>query len=203
MAEWNIQSRATLCAQCGAAFTPGASGHSLLMPTAEGTLSRKDVCGDCFRNLPAGTEAQAAAVWAFRVPSAAPGKPKEAPIQRETAEHLLRRLMAFPTPELRGAMYVLAILMERNRQFVERSLSVNAEGERVRLYEQRQTGDLFPIVDPGLSAEDLPKVQQQVLELLEHPERLPTETGICHAKPRRTAWHARRVQYRVLRKVFR
>lgn len=200
MAEWNIQSRATACAQCGAAFTPEGAGHSLLLASEAGGLMRRDLCEACFKALPAEAETQAEAVWAFRVPPEAPTKSKEAPIQKETAESLLRKLLAAPEGSYRDVAYVLAILMERSKQFVERSLSLDGQGRKVRLYEQRRTGDLFPIVDPGLSPEDLPQVQQRVLELLEHPELLTPRVA---AKPRRIFRHRTLPQRLVLRKVFR
>ncbi len=168
MADWNIHPRAALCTSCQTPFVPGMPGHSLLEPTAEG-YRRLDLCEACFAQLPKDSARFASGAWTFVVPKAVRPKQKEEPVQRETAEHLLRVLTERGHPADRGVIYVLAILLERNKQFVERQVTTNAEGLPVRLYEQRGSGDLFPIVDPQLTAEDLPAVQQRVLELLEGP----------------------------------
>lgn len=166
MADWDIKPRAPLCASCGAPFAPGDSGHSLLLREGEAWL-RRDLCPACYAALPKGAAQAAVSAWAFAVPKAGKPQTREEPLRRETAEALLRTLVARGDPRDRGAIYVLAILMERGKRFVERSVTADAEGRRVRLYEQRGTGDLFPIVDPGLRPEDVAAVQQRVLELLE------------------------------------
>lgn len=168
MADWEIKPRAAACAACGAPFVPGGAGHSLLLREGEAWL-RRDLCPACFVALPKGAAHAAVSAWAFSVPKAEKPRTREEPLRRETAEALLRTLVARGDPRDRGAIYVLAILMERGKRFVERSVTMDAEGRRVRLYEQRGTGDLFPVIDPGLRPEDVATVQQRVLELLEGP----------------------------------
>lgn len=166
MADWDIKPRAAACAACGAPFAPGSAGHSLLLREGEAWL-RRDLCPECFAALPKGAAHAAVSAWAFAVPKAEKPPAREEPLRRETAEALLRTLVARGDPRDRGAIYVLAILMERGKRFVERSVTTDAEGRRVRLYEQRGTGDLFPVIDPGLRPEDVAAVQRRVLELLE------------------------------------
>ena len=55
MAEWRLRPRAARCAACGAPFAPGASGHSLLLPTGAGELERRDLCPACLAALPPAT----------------------------------------------------------------------------------------------------------------------------------------------------
>ncbi len=188
MADWNLQPRAAACVACGAAFSPGDSGHSLLLREDEAWL-RRDLCPACFAALPKGAVQSAVSAWAFAVPKAAKGKVREEPLRRESAERLLRTLMARGDPRDLGAAYVLAILLERGKRFVERSVTTDAAGRRVRLYEQRGTGDLFPVIDPGLKAEDIAAVQRRVLELLEGGADAPT--GRPRAKVLRRGWTRR------------
>ncbi len=167
MAEWNIKPRATQCAACNTPFEPGQKGHSLLVP-AEGGPERRDYCQACYKGLPKATVQQALSGWAFTLTQrAVKPKGREEPVRRETAEHLLRVLTARGNPEDRDVVYVLAILLERNKQLVERSVTVNEAGLKLRHYEQRGTGDLFTICDPELRPEGLATVQQRVVDLLE------------------------------------
>ncbi len=173
MAEWNIKARATQCTMCAAPFVPGMKGHSLLDPSDEG-YQRRDLCDACFKALPKDRAASSGA-WVFTVPKATPQKLKKEPLQKETAEHLLRVLSERDDPADREAIYILAILLERSKQFVERKVTTSPEGHRIRLYEQRSTGDYFSIIDPQLAPEDLPAVQQRVLTLLEGPATPATD----------------------------
>lgn len=166
MTEWNIQPRASACAVCNAPFLPGNAGHSLLSHT-DGEWRRQDFCPACFEALPSDVVQSAVSAWSFSVPKATKSKTREEPLHKETAEHLLRTLMARGDPNDRGTIYVLAVLMERSKRFVERDVTVDAAGRRIRLYEQRGTGDLFPVVDPELRVEDIATVQKRMLDLLE------------------------------------
>lgn len=197
MVDWDIKPRAAACAACGLPFPPGGTGHSLLLREGEAWL-RRDFCPACFAALPKGAAHAAVSAWAFVVPTAPKPRTREEPLRRETAEALLRTLIARGDPRDQGVVYVLAILMERGRRFVERSVTTDAEGRRVRLYEQRGTGDLFPIVDPGLRPGDVAAVQRRVLELLEGPSE---PRRAVRVQRRRRAVRVFRVRCR--RRVFR
>lgn len=177
---WNIRPRAAKCSTCGQPFLPGARGHSLLEPllspegkaaaSPEGTgYLRRDLCEGCFAALPPAALRTLPAVWAFLVPKESQPKRAESPVRKETAEHLLRTLLEAHRPEDRAAIYVLAILLERSRKLIERAVRVEPDGRKVRLYEHRASGDLFPVEDPALQPADLPAVQARVLELLGVP----------------------------------
>ncbi len=182
MAEWDVKPRAAACAACSKPFTPESRGHSLLLHEAEEHCERRDLCPACFAALPKGTVQMAISAWTFTVPKAVQAETREAPVRRETAEALLRALVKRGDPRDRGALYVLAILMERSKRFIERSVTTNEAGLRIRLYEQRGTGDLFPIVDPGLHVADLAAVQQRVLELLERPMEVPVSVRVLRRR---------------------
>ncbi|MGN0886933.1 MAG: hypothetical protein ACI4RT_08040 [Candidatus Spyradenecus sp.] len=164
---WNIKPRAGVCATCGATFEPGAQGHSILEPGSDEGFARRDLCPACFAALDPAALKALSGVWSWRVPKRPPRAKAEAEaVPKETAGHLLRVLLAGNAPEDRAVIYVLAILLERGKQLVERSVTQNAQGEKVRLYEERASGDLLPIIDPALAPEDLPAVQARILELL-------------------------------------
>ncbi len=165
--SWNIKPRAGKCAVCGAAFEPGQKGHSLLESGGEEGFARRDLCPACFAAVDPAALKGVSGVWSFTVPKReARAKAGAEAVPKETAGHLLRVLLAGNTPEDRAVIYVLAILLERGKQLIERSVTRNEQGEKVRLYEERASGDLLPIIDPALSADDLPAVQARVLALL-------------------------------------
>ena len=164
---WNIKPRANVCAACGAAFAPGDSGHSILESGSEEGFARRDLCPACFTALNPTALKGLSGVWSWRVPKRPPrAKAEVEAVPKETAGHLLRVLLAGNAPEDRAVIYVLAILLERGKQLIERSVTRNEQGEKVRLYEERASGDLLAIVDPALAPEDLPAVQARILELL-------------------------------------
>lgn len=161
---WNIKPRAGKCMGCGRSFEPGQRGHSLLLAGGEAP-ERRDLCEACFGALSVGELRSLPGVWAFTVPKAVAGRGRTEPIRRETAEELLREKVAAGRAEDRAVIWVLAILLERSKKLVERQVSFSAEGRKLRLYEEKATGDLLTIEDPGLSEADLPAVQQQVAAL--------------------------------------
>jgi hypothetical protein len=89
------------------------------------------------------------------------------PIQRETAETLLRKLIELSDPKHGAAAYILAVMLER-RRLLKVKEQVVREGQRVFIYEQPRSGDVFTIPDPNLQLDQLEEVQRDVATLLEH-----------------------------------
>lgn len=200
MADWNIRPRAVRCAGCGKAFEPNVKGHTLLLMTDEG-YARKDLCVACFRQRVQGDEGFTSAAWTFTVPSeAAKRATPDVPVQKETALGLFRKLVVKDADEDAEARYILAILLERGKQFVERGVQVLPEGVSVRLYECRATGELFSVKAPHIRAERLPEVQQRVIDLLEGRESMaPEASPAINVRPLRKRWHTRCGKRRVKR----
>ncbi len=196
MADWNIKPRATRCTVCNVPFTPGTIGHSLLDLSEDG-YQRRDLCDSCFKALPHVVGQAPSGAWCFTIPNPTTHKTKDEPLQKETAEHLLRVLSERGDPSDQSVIYVLAILLERSKQFVERNVTITPEGSHLRHYEQRSTGDLFTITDPHLTPEDLPAVQQRIIDYLEGPIQAYSAT---HAKVYRMKRHRCFPHHRVSRK---
>jgi hypothetical protein len=131
---------------------------------------------DCFKQRAAQNEAFTSAAWAFTIPTeSTKNARKEAPVKKETAIQLLRKLIAREHPEDIGAIYILAILLERNKQFIERDVRQQPNGALVRIYEFKPTGEVFTIEAPDLRADNLATVQQRVIDLLEGKETLEAQ----------------------------
>lgn len=189
MAEWRLRPRAGRCARCGALFAPGMAGHTLLEPEPDGEgYVRLDLCAACHAALPEAARRAASAAWPFTVGAPEPrgGRARGAagPTAHVSAEGVLRALLERGDPRDGPAAYVLALLLERGKRVTERQLATDAAGRRIHLYEARASGDLLPVAEPPLAAEDLPAVQRRVAELLERGLRRPARV----ARRRRAPW---------------
>ncbi len=167
MTEWNIQSRAHTCAGCGNTFANRETYHTLLFDE-RAQFRRSDVCQACWeRQFSQGARERKGFISYWQgVYEAPPPRPSE-PIQKETAESLLRKLIELNDPRFIPAGYILAAMLERKRLLKVKEQLVR-DGRRVFVYEHPKTGDLFTIVDPGLQLNQLESVRRDVAALLEH-----------------------------------
>ena len=167
MNEWNIQARASACESCAQPFADRQTLHTLLFDEHAENLRRMDVCEACWQGqFSDGARQRKGFISHWQSVYAAPAPPVD-PIQRETAETLLRKLIEQNDPRHAPAMFILAVMLERKRVFKVKEQIVR-EGRRVFIYEQPRTGDLFTIADPGLRLDQLEQVQCDVAALLEH-----------------------------------
>ena len=167
MIEWNIQSRAHACQACERHFASKEAYHTLLFDEPGG-FTRMDVCGACWSSqysLGASDRKGFISHWqgVYVPPPAAPPDP----IGKETAESLLRKLVTLGDPQYLAACFILAVMLERKRLLKVQS-QVTREGQRVFIYEQPRTGDVFTIADPNLQLNQLDQVQRDVAHLLEN-----------------------------------
>jgi len=166
MNEWNIQSRGHACEACGKPFADQEHYHTLLFDEKQ-DFRRLDVCQACWQtqfNEGARERKGFVSYWQgiYEAPVAAPD-----PIQKDTAESLLRKLIELNDPRHIPAGYILAVMLERKR-ILKVKEQLLRDGRRVFIYEQPKTGDVFTIVDPALQLNQLEQVQRDVAALLEH-----------------------------------
>jgi hypothetical protein len=165
--EWNIQSRAHACQSCKKQFADKEPFHTMLFDQKSG-YDRFDVCESCWTSQysQGATDRKGfVSYWqsVYNVPPAAPPEP----IQKETAETLLRKLVESNDPRQGPALYILAAMLERKR-ILKVKTQLSRDGQRVFVYEHARTGDLFQIQDPNLQLDQLEGVQHEVLHLLQH-----------------------------------
>jgi hypothetical protein len=166
MNDWNIQARAHACQACGQGFADRQPYHTLLFDERQ-EFTRLDVCDACWQ----GQFAQGArdrkgfvSYWQGIYEAPPPARPE--PIQRETAETLLRKLIESGDAKFGPAMYILAVMLERKRLLKIKEQFVR-DGQRIFIYEQPKTGDVFTVLDPNLQLNQLDAVQRDVAGLLE------------------------------------
>ncbi len=190
MTEWNIQSRAHACEACGRYFADKETYHTLLFDEKAG-FRRSDICEACWqKQYSDGARERKGFVSYWHGVYQAPPPPNE-PIQKETAESLLRKVIELNDPQYMPAGYILAVMLERKRLLKVKEQIVR-DGQRVFIYEQPTSGDVFTIVDPNLQLNQLESVQRDVAGLLEHgfnpavPQAAPVESPLQPASATRT-----------------
>jgi hypothetical protein len=173
MNEWNIQSRARGCEACGKPFADREHYHTLLFDEKH-DFRRSDVCAGCWqREFSEGARERKGFIsyWqgVYEAPAPAPD-----PIQKDTAESLLRKLIELNDPRYIPAGYILAVMLERKRLLKVKE-QLTRDSRRVFVYEHPRTGDLFTIIDPDLQLNQLEAVQRDVAQLLEHGLNPPVD----------------------------
>ncbi|MFO7937944.1 MAG: hypothetical protein R6V06_10120 [Kiritimatiellia bacterium] len=161
--EWNIRQRGHECSICGHAFEDRQKIVSLLRENESG-YERMDCCGKCWETFQRDWEPFSLWDGVYRVPK--PVETRQEPVKKDTAETLLRKLITLEDPAMLNVVYVLAVMLERGRQLVERDFKPHESGGILRVYEHRKTGDTFVVLDPRLRLDKLAIVQQQVVALL-------------------------------------
>ena len=166
MTEWNIQGRAHACEACGKHFKDKEAYHTLLFDE-RADFRRSDICEPCWQQQysEGARERKGFVSYWHGVYEAPP--PRTEAIQKQTAESLLRKLIELNDPKYIPAGYILAVMLERKRLLKVKEQIVR-DGQRVFIYEQPGTGDVFTIIDPNLQLNQLEAVQKDVASLLEH-----------------------------------
>lgn len=168
MNEWNIQSRAHACQACARPFADRQPYHTLLYDEKAEHLRRLDICDACWQSqFSEGARERKGFVSHWQGIYELPPAQTPDPIQKETAETLLRKLIEQNDPRYAPAAYILAVMLERKRLLRVKE-QLKRDNQRVFVYEHPKTGDIFTIADPDLHLDQLEAVQHDVAQLLEH-----------------------------------
>jgi len=181
MTDWNIQSRAHACEACGKGFIDKETYHTLLFDE-RAAFRRIDICQACWqKQYSEGARERKGFISYWQGVYVAPPPPSD-PIQKETAESLLRKLIELNDPHYVPAAYILAVMLERKRLLKVKEQVVR-DDHRVFIYEQPRTGDIFTIRDPNLQLNQLESVQHDVAALLEHGLNPPAPAAGAEPAP--------------------
>lgn len=172
MNEWNIQARSHVCQSCEKPFADEEVCQTLLLEERHQYI-RMDVCRQCWETQygeGAADRKGFISQWqsTYHPPPAAPPEA----IRRETAEDLLRKLIAANQPKDGPVCFILAVMLERKR-ILKVKEQFQRDGARVFIYEQPRTGDIFTITDPNLRMDELEEVQRDISLLLNPPAAAP------------------------------
>ena len=171
-----------MCQACERPFADKQPYHTLLFDEKQQFL-RLDVCETCWKEQysdGAHDRKGFVSYWSGVYEAPPPAAPE--PIQKENAESLLRKLIELNDPKYAAAGFILAVMLERKRLLKVKEQIVR-DGERVFIYEQPKTGDIFTVPDPKLQLDQLEQVQKDVAELLEKGLTPPNETPAPEVVP--------------------
>jgi hypothetical protein len=158
--EWPIKHRADACARTGRPFEAGEQFYTLLFREGEG-FRREDLSEEAWAQR--NENIRPFSFWKTRY-EPPPAAPPEA-LAKESAEELLRRLLAQNDAANANACYVLAVMLERKR-VLKQVKTEQAEGRPVLIYEHAKTGDVFIVPDVRLRLDELEQVQSEVAQQL-------------------------------------
>ncbi len=189
MNEWNIQSRSRACQACSKPFADKQPFHTLLFEEKQ-QYQRLDICPACWQaQYPEGAGDRKGFVSQWQGLFLTPALPED-PIQKESAESLLRKLIEANDPAHGPACYILAVMLERKRVLKVKE-QIHRDNRRLFIYEHPKTGDLFTIADPNLQLDQLEEVQRDTANLLAHglnpappvPATAPAEPAAAPVPP--------------------
>src|SRR5947209_17725679 len=159
--EWPIKHRANECARTQRPFEPGEQFYTLLFREGDG-FRREDLSEEAWaaRN----ENIRPFSFWKTRYepPPPAPAEP----VAKETAEELLRRLLAQNDPANRNAVFILAAMLERKRVLRPIANDENSD-HSLSVYEHRESGEVFLVPRLQLKLDQLDQVQSEVAALLQ------------------------------------
>jgi hypothetical protein len=158
--EWPIKHRADACARTQRPFQPGEQFYTLLFREGEG-FRREDLSEEAWSQR--NENIRPFSFWKTRY-EPPPAAPPET-LAKESAEHLLRRLLEQSNRAQANACYVLAVMLERKR-VLKQIKTDQSEGQAVLIYEHTKTGDVFIVPDVRLRLDEIEHVQQEVSQLL-------------------------------------
>lgn len=163
--EWNIRSRAHNCSICMKPLIDNGPVVSALREIKNG-YERFDCHPECWKST--AREWEPFSIWdgVYHIPVK---EERKETVRREDAGEILRELLTLDDPAKQNVVYVLAVMLERAKVLIERDakpVDDNPASPIRRVYEDRENGDTFVILDPRIRLENLAEVQQQVLTLL-------------------------------------
>ncbi|NLB55392.1 MAG: hypothetical protein GX811_06435 [Lentisphaerae bacterium] len=159
--DWNIKSRSNACSGCDRPFEANQVCVSRLIFTKDG-YERSDNCEACWSSVD--VEGNHLSYW--RGTYQPPPPPPEEPLKKETAESILRKLIEQNDPARINSIFVLAVMLERKRILIEKAVHNNGDGLKRRVYEHKNTGETFAVLDPDLNLAQMGHVQHEVSDLL-------------------------------------
>jgi len=165
MNEWNIQSRSSACALTSREFQDHEPCHTVLLNAPAGGFERLDVSEDAWKAQGQEILSRPNLISHWRGEYQAPPPAPPEPIRRDDAESLLQRLIGLKDPQYSAACYILSVMLERKR-LLKVKAQLREKGQRLFVYENPRSGDVFTIVDPDLQLNQLDEVQRQVADLL-------------------------------------
>jgi hypothetical protein len=159
MIDYQLQAPTRRCTTSGRELRPGEKYITALLDEC-GKFVRRDFAPDAWTGPPE----NAIGHWAARVPQAGEAA-KRPPIDDEMLAECFHRLDGAVDADRVQFRYVVALLLMRRKRFKFEDVTKDASGDLLQLRDMR-TGDRFAVADPGLNAEAMATVQDEVFRVL-------------------------------------
>jgi hypothetical protein len=179
--SWHLRSRGRECAATQRSFVDGETIVTALFPDPESSgYLRRDFCVDGW----ASQQESADKPFSFwRTTYSAPGgQENENPVEKLSAEEILRRLVDEDEDHTENTRYILAVMLERQKLLRETDNQRTASGI-LRVYEHRKTGEVYIVKDPDIPLSEVEAVQNEVFALLENNGRPPEPAAEIEPEP--------------------
>lgn len=169
--SWHVRSRSRECAATQQPFADGDTIVTALFPDPESSgYLRRDYSLEGWESLPADAETPFS-FWKSRY-AAPSGEETVNPMEKLSAEEILRRLVDEDKEHTENTRYILAVMLERQKLLRETDNQRTPNGI-LRVYEHRKTGEVYLIRDPDIPLAEVEAVQNEVVVLLENNGELP------------------------------
>jgi hypothetical protein len=157
MTEYQIQGNTRRCAISGREMLPGERFFSVLLDL-DGKLERRDYSSEAWSGPPPGTFS----FWSGRIPAQ---DSRRLPIDDEMLVDCLGRLESETDPAKVSFRYVVALLLMRRRRlrFEEAKTLL---GQEVLCLRCTRTQQLYEVVNPRLTDDEMAAVQEEVFKVL-------------------------------------
>ncbi len=156
--NWSVRKCSKECAKCDKEFVDKEVLFSKLS-FDDGEYVRQDFCAACWDKGNPGLSS-------WKTTFIVPPPPAEEAVKKENAESLLRKLLTKENEEDLNAIFILMVMLERKKIFIERDTKKAEDGRKLRFYEHKKTGESFIVTDPELKLDELEHVQEEVVVLL-------------------------------------
>lgn len=164
--SWHIRSRARACSATERPFEDGEKIMTALFPDPESSgYLRKDFSIEAW-NARTPDDEKAFCFWKTVYHAPVAGAEKQDAFKKESPEELLRRLVEEEEEHTENARYILAVMLERQKILRETDTQRTPSGI-LRVYEHRKLGDVFIVRDPDIPLDQVERVQEEVILLLE------------------------------------
>lgn len=170
--NWDIKGCGGRCAKCDKEFIDEETFHCRLFLEQSGPR-REDYCVNCWSNLGNDTQ-KGFSVWQGRY-KLEPVEISEIPVEDSILKHLLKKWLHSQERLHQCFCYVLAILLERNKTFMERPKVKNPDGREELVYEDKDSGETYILEDPKLTLKELGEIESQLQEMLK--QELKSDSG--------------------------
>lgn len=169
--SWHVRSRGRECAATQRIFNDGDSIITALFPDPESSgYLRKDFCVEAWKEVAESGE-KPFSFWKTRFAAPA-GNENSNPVEKLSAEEILRRLVEEDEDHTENTRYILAVMLERQKLLRETDSQRTPTGI-LRVYEHRKSGEVYIVKDPNIPLSEIEAIQNEVFILLENNGRTP------------------------------